>query len=140
MKNCLECGMPFATTSARKVYCTKLCYGRAKGKRANARREAGTTPKITPEYQRWNLIWVRYRMRQADWEKMFQDQGERCVFGCTEPGTGGWAVDHDHRCCDGRKSCGKCVRGILCQPHNMAMHYVDRFTDQMDDMVKYSRG
>lgn len=24
------------------------------------------------------------------------------------------AVDHDRRCCPGRKSCGKCVRGLLC--------------------------
>lgn len=23
-------------------------------------------------------------------------------------------IDHDHACCPGRKTCGKCVRGILC--------------------------
>jgi hypothetical protein len=24
-------------------------------------------------------------------------------------------VDHDHACCPGGKSCGKCVRGLLCE-------------------------
>lgn len=27
-------------------------------------------------------------------------------------------VDHDHRCCPGERSCGQCVRGLLCRTHN----------------------
>lgn len=31
------------------------------------------------------------------------------------------AIDHDHKCCPGIKSCGKCLRGILCSRHNIML-------------------
>lgn len=31
------------------------------------------------------------------------------------------AIDHDHRCCNRSGSCGKCVRGALCNKHNTAL-------------------
>ena len=33
------------------------------------------------------------------------------------------AVDHDHSCCPGSKSCGKCARGLLCASCNQFMGY-----------------
>lgn len=34
-------------------------------------------------------------------------------------------IDHDHRCCNGDASCGRCVRGLLCGPCNMSLGHVE---------------
>lgn len=50
------------------------------------------------------------------------------------------AVDHDHRCCsESAKSCGKCIRGLLCNSCNTVMGKIEekpalakRFADYVD--------
>jgi hypothetical protein len=36
-------------------------------------------------------------------------------------GNGGFHVDHDHACCPGTRSCGKCIRGMLCNRCNTGL-------------------
>lgn len=35
-------------------------------------------------------------------------------------------VDHDHACCPGERSCGACIRGVLCYVDNV---HFERFLD-----------
>lgn len=35
------------------------------------------------------------------------------------------SIDHDHACCPGSYSCGKCVRGVLCSECNSKLGVVE---------------
>lgn len=64
----------------------------------------------------------RYGLAHGQFETMLSDQNGRCAICRTAFGGGLTAqVDHDHTCCPGQKSCGRCVRALLCSPCNRAI-------------------
>lgn len=63
----------------------------------------------------------------TEYRAMLAAQGGVCAV-CRRPDPSGrrLAVDHDHRCCPERgKSCGKCIRGLLCGPCNMSIGHMN---------------
>src|SRR6185312_6744612 len=46
-------------------------------------------------------------------------------------------IDHDHGCCSGQKSCGRCVRGILCPRCNYLLGCVDDSPEILTNAVRY---
>jgi hypothetical protein len=46
-------------------------------------------------------------------------------------------IDHDHRCCPGRKSCGKCVRGLLCSNCNSGIGMLGDSIDTLSCAIAY---
>jgi hypothetical protein len=79
----------------------------------------------SPEYRQGANLFDSFRIRKADYDAMVASQGELCAI-CGKPETAQikgktlrLAVDHDRSCCPGRKkSCGACVRGLLCSNCN----------------------
>jgi hypothetical protein len=49
------------------------------------------------------------------------------------------SVDHDHECCDGRTSCGKCIRGVLCDLCNRAVGFFKNNPELGLKMYRYLR-
>jgi hypothetical protein len=67
-----------------------------------------------------NLIIVRrYGITVDRYDEMLAEQGGGCAICRRPPGATSLHVDHDHKCCPTRKkSCGRCVRGLLCEDCN----------------------
>lgn len=80
-----------------------------------------------PERVRAGWLWRTFKLTPEQWESKFDAQGRCCVLcGTKAPGKKGWHTDHDHACCSGTKSCGKCVRDILCGLCNNGLgHFKD---------------
>ena len=49
------------------------------------------------------------------------------------------AVDHNRKCCSGDVSCGKCLRGLLCDWCNKAIGYVREDLQVAERLVEYLR-
>ncbi|HEY2078727.1 MAG TPA: endonuclease domain-containing protein [Streptosporangiaceae bacterium] len=72
-----------------------------------------------------------YGLTQEQFDRLLEVQGHACAM-CHEPFDGGQLihVDHDHACCQKRnRSCGKCVRGLLCHGCNIALGHIERRYD-----------
>lgn len=71
---------------------------------------------------------VRYNLTVDKYNALLAAQNGLCaIAGCSNKPTD---IDHDHSCCSGAYSCGKCVRGLLCRSCNLALGLIN------DDIVK----
>lgn len=65
---------------------------------------------------------ARYGLSVERFSEMVQEQDARCAI-CQTLFVEGvhLHVDHDHACCPGEKTCGQCVRSLLCSPCNRGL-------------------
>ncbi|WP_432021090.1 endonuclease VII domain-containing protein [Streptomyces sp. 1222.5] len=64
-----------------------------------------------------------YGISVAQYEELLALQGGGCaICGSAPKDSPSLHVDHDHACCpDRKKSCGRCLRGLLCEDCNRAL-------------------
>lgn len=92
-----------------------------------------------PEYIKKNKVYVR-RTYKINKDKYSEMMSSGCmVCGSTE----NLCIDHDHSCCPNRKSCGECIRGVLCSKCNFAEGYLDGNVERVlalaDYLIKYEK-
>lgn len=64
----------------------------------------------------------KYGITMDQYEAMLLAQGGGCrLCGRTDKGGRMLAVDHDHACCPGGTSCGRCARALLCTRCNTGL-------------------
>lgn len=63
---------------------------------------------------------TQYQLKPEDIARIMREQNHQCAI-CLADISGRYVVDHDHACCPGIRSCGKCVRGFLCDGCNLGL-------------------
>lgn len=81
-------------------------------------------------------IEAKYNL-QTSYANMVANQGGLCATCGKEPDERGLHVDHDHACCNVSKSCGKCVRGLLCHSCNAGLGLLNDSIETLQNMIKY---
>jgi hypothetical protein len=74
-------------------------------------------------------VYKRNSMLKRQYHITLDEYKERSANGCElcgEVSEISYHVDHDHKCCNSHKSCGKCVRGIICHKCNVAVDKMEK--------------
>lgn len=81
----------------------------------------------------------KYGIPYDEFLGMLRTQEFACPI-CKEPIDTSAHVDHDHKCCPGKKSCGECVRSLLCGPCNRLLGTARDSTDILRNAIDYLTG
>lgn len=93
-------------------------------------RSIGIEYRNHPEKWWYRTIKKLYGMTSSDYTKLLSQQESRCAI-CgkhQQDLSRRLSVDHNHSCCSGKTSCGKCIRGLLCDKCN---HGLGQFNDSV---------
>lgn len=132
MKKCSTCLMELPAT--REFFYNEtptLMRARCRqcGMAADKRHYHSLSPEEKARRNRRKNLLTQFRLTPDQYDAILEAQGGVCAV-CSTPKSGGrgkaFAVDHDHACCTGRRSCGKCIRGLLCANCNCGIgHFKD---------------
>ena len=87
---------------------------------------------------------IRYGLTPLQYNRLFTAQNGVCAI-CGQPETARQksgkiqrlSIDHNHKCCPGKRSCGRCVRGLLCVRCNIALGSLSDDVTRMYAMISY---
>jgi hypothetical protein len=152
-RNCATCASPFTALVDKHIYCTKACARIAYKERhagwkdvpcavcdamftPNSSMHRICSPKCAAKNRRRLWLARRYALTPHDFNERLARQNGKCAI-CDEVTSGHWAIDHDHTCCPGSETCGRCIRGILCVSCNQALGLFRDSVPTLRRAIKY---
>lgn len=102
------------------------------------RKHREENPDIGAQYARK----YRYGITQEQFLSMLEQQNYVCKV-CHNPPSGNGSsgkslhIDHDHSCCPGKSSCGKCIRGLVCWTCNIVLGLVKDNQVLLNELAEY---
>ena len=150
---CDECRQP---NEGRRVGAPRRAKGSALVRNEQGHKECRVCLEWKPEseYQRWSLALdglclqcrscrsdmdrlSKYGVSKEQFQSLLEQQDFACAI-CANPLEGQKiCVDHDHSCCPGKRCCGKCVRGLLCDDCNHGLGFFRDSVDRLRCAIKY---
>lgn len=78
--------------------------------------------------------WKRHKISEEQYIELVSLYDGKC-HGCQDREATN--IDHNHGCCDTRFSCGKCVRGVLCNQCNTALGLLSDDPKKVQSLLDY---
>ena len=98
--------------------------------------------KDNPEKSKANTLrskYARYGLSVEQYNAMVESQNGACAI-CERVPSDSLQIDHDHSCCsENARSCGECVRGLLCRNCNSMLGYINDDQKVLENGIAYLR-
>lgn len=76
----------------------------------------------------------KYGLSYESYVKLLDQHGNACAI-CKSSEK--LCIDHDHECCPSSRTCGKCVRGILCNSCNTMLGMCNDKVEVLKNAIEY---
>jgi hypothetical protein len=130
-------GRAYYKANTEKAAAKNRAYHKANPEKAAARNRAWN--EANPEKVAAKNRASRYNLTDEKYQELLDKQNNNCRI-CLKPFAGKTPhIDHDHVCCPGKKSCGKCIRGLLCGNCNAALGLFKDNPEYLERASKYLR-
>lgn len=160
VRSCATCRKPFLSLNGKHAVCDECSVARQLQHRGRPKRRNDTgrictscqavlTPETHAARRRCDdCVGTRRGVQDATTLRKYKISAERyaemaaagCgICGCVVGSAGRrLAVDHDHTCCpDGERTCGKCVRGLLCDRCNRGVGLLGDSVERLRAAIFY---
>lgn len=77
---------------------------------------------------------IRYGLTPQEKEAMWLLQYGCCAVCLAPISLEDCHIDHDHQCCLGTKTCGQCIRGLLCRTCNLVIGFAESDPEKLDGL------